>query len=160
MAAVDSGAPAGAAPAAPAPLPSAPERAMHRTYHGEHHPQGEPSPDIELEQMPSSKSTTAFAGAGYQPGSSSESGSAAAAAVTPGKNTATVAVTETGIGPDLEGSRPPSSMHTHDGVEVVAMQSMTDPYMNRFRLLATCLVNFGNGMNDSAPGALLPAMMT
>lgn len=30
--------------------------------------------------------------------------------------------------------------------------------MNKWRVLAACLVYFGNGMNDSAPGALIPYM--
>lgn len=38
------------------------------------------------------------------------------------------------------------------------MQGVWDPYMNRFRLLSICLMNFGNGLNDSAPGALIPYM--
>jgi hypothetical protein len=42
------------------------------------------------------------------------------------------------------------------GVE--ALQSVWNPYMNRFRLLSACLMNFANGMNDSAPGALIPYM--
>jgi len=28
--------------------------------------------------------------------------------------------------------------------------------MNRFRVLSVCLLNFGNGLSDSAPGALIP----
>jgi hypothetical protein len=38
------------------------------------------------------------------------------------------------------------------------MQSVWEPYMNRFRLLAMCLILFGNGLNDSAPGPLIPYM--
>lgn len=30
------------------------------------------------------------------------------------------------------------------------------PAMNRWRVLAACLIYFGNGMSDSAPGALIP----
>jgi hypothetical protein len=41
-----------------------------------------------------------------------------------------------------------------DGVE--AMQSFSNPPMNKFRMLSVCLLNFGNGLNDSAPGALIP----
>ena len=59
---------------------------------------------------------------------------------------------------DLEASRPttPSGFRgdQDDAVEVV--ESMWDPYMNRFRLLSACLMNFGNGLNDSALGALIP----
>lgn len=59
---------------------------------------------------------------------------------------------------DLEMSRPPSPDIPVDGVEV--LPSIWEPYMNRFRLLSTCLVNFRNGLNDSAPGALIPYMET
>jgi hypothetical protein len=43
-----------------------------------------------------------------------------------------------------------------NGVE--ALQSVWDPHMNRYRLLSACLMNFANGVNDSAPGALIPYM--
>jgi hypothetical protein len=36
------------------------------------------------------------------------------------------------------------------------MQSFSNPPMNRFRMLSVCLMNFGNGLSDSAPGALIP----
>jgi fucose permease len=32
--------------------------------------------------------------------------------------------------------------------------------MNRFRVLSCCLIYFGNGLNDSAPGALIPYIET
>ena len=38
------------------------------------------------------------------------------------------------------------------------VQSWSNPPINRWRVLSCCLVYFGNGMNDSAPGALLPYM--
>jgi fucose permease len=38
------------------------------------------------------------------------------------------------------------------------VQSWRSPYMNKWRVLSVCLMWFGNGMNDSAPGALLPSM--
>lgn len=41
-----------------------------------------------------------------------------------------------------------------DGVE--ALQSIWDPYMNRFRLATISLINLANGLNDSAAGAVLP----
>jgi hypothetical protein len=56
---------------------------------------------------------------------------------------------------DLEISRPPSPIHNEeDGV--YAMQSFSSPPMNRFRMLSVCLMNFANGLSDSAPGALIP----
>ena len=37
-----------------------------------------------------------------------------------------------------------------------ALKSILDPYKNRFRFASVCLMNFLNGLNDSAPGALIP----
>ena len=54
---------------------------------------------------------------------------------------------------ELEMSRPPSPTHD-DAVDVV--QSVWQPAMNKYRLLSACVMNFGNGVNDSAPGALIP----
>ena len=54
---------------------------------------------------------------------------------------------------ELEMSRPPSPM-SEDVVDVV--QTLSNPPMNRYRLLSACMMCFGNGLNDSAPGALLP----
>ena len=42
----------------------------------------------------------------------------------------------------------------NEAVNVV--QSVTNPPMNKWRLLATCLMNLGSGLNDSAPGPLIP----
>lgn len=61
------------------------------------------------------------------------------------------------VTPDLEMSRPASPVLNHeDGVE--ALQSMWEPYMNRFRLLSACSLNLMNGMNDAAAGPLIPHM--
>ncbi|KAH7129145.1 major facilitator superfamily domain-containing protein [Dactylonectria macrodidyma] len=38
------------------------------------------------------------------------------------------------------------------------MPSLKVPFMNRFRLLAVCVANFGNALNDGAAGALIPYM--
>lgn len=56
---------------------------------------------------------------------------------------------------ELEMSRPPSPEY-HDAAEVV--QTWTNPPINKWRLLSACLMNLGNGMNDAAPGALIPYM--
>ena len=56
---------------------------------------------------------------------------------------------------ELEMSRPPSPEY-HDATEV--MQSWTKPPINKWRLLSACFMNFGNGLNDAAPGALIPYM--
>lgn len=59
--------------------------------------------------------------------------------------------------PDLETSRPVSPVLGHeDGVE--ALQSLWDPYMNRFRLLSACSLNLMNGLSDAASGPLIPYM--
>ncbi|KAG8527584.1 uncharacterized protein KY384_007737 [Bacidia gigantensis] len=39
-----------------------------------------------------------------------------------------------------------------------ALQTLSSPPINKYRVLAACLMNFGNGLNDSAPGALIPYM--
>ncbi|KAH6673976.1 major facilitator superfamily domain-containing protein [Plectosphaerella plurivora] len=63
-------------------------------------------------------------------------------------------------GDDLEMSRPASPTPGGGGGDAHAepLQSMWDPYMNRWRLLAACLMNFANGLHDSSPGALIPYM--
>jgi hypothetical protein len=38
------------------------------------------------------------------------------------------------------------------------IQTTWEPYRNRFRVLAACLSSFANGMNDSAPGALIASI--
>jgi hypothetical protein len=44
---------------------------------------------------------------------------------------------------------------TYDSSQI---QTVWHPYGNRFRVLAACLTCFGNGMNDSAPGALIASI--
>lgn len=39
------------------------------------------------------------------------------------------------------------------------VQSFFNPPQNRFRMLATCLLNFGNGLSDAAAGPLIPEMI-
>ncbi|KAI9053069.1 hypothetical protein LZ554_003338 [Drepanopeziza brunnea f. sp. 'monogermtubi'] len=60
---------------------------------------------------------------------------------------------------DLEASRPdtPASEHVR---ETEALQSFSFPPMNKYRMSSVCLMNFGNGLSDSAPGALIPYMET
>ena len=48
-------------------------------------------------------------------------------------------------------SPPPS--HASDQI-----QTLWNPYKNRFRVLASCMTAFANGLNDSAPGALLTSV--
>ena len=54
---------------------------------------------------------------------------------------------------ELEDSGPPSPLSL-DGVEI--KQTWTSPPINKYRVLSACLMCFGNGMNDAAPGALIP----
>jgi hypothetical protein len=62
--------------------------------------------------------------------------------------------TPEGRDPDLERSRPPSPLPVDRIVE--ALPTWREPFMNRFRLLAVCIANLVNGLNDSAAGALIP----
>jgi hypothetical protein len=62
------------------------------------------------------------------------------------------------VNPDLEMSRPVSPAPSIDGVE--ALHGVWEPYMNRFRLAAVCLMYLTGGLNDSAAGALIPYMET
>lgn len=61
---------------------------------------------------------------------------------------------------DIEMSRPASPRNQEgqeeDGVDVV--QTILNPPMNRFRMASVSLLNFANGLSDSAPGALIPYM--
>jgi len=43
-------------------------------------------------------------------------------------------------------------------LEIDQVQTVWNPYWNRFRVLAACLTSFANGMNDSAPGALIASI--
>lgn len=54
---------------------------------------------------------------------------------------------------ELEMSRPPSP-DSHEATDVV--QTWTRPPINKWRVLSACLMNFGQGLNDAAPGALIP----
>ncbi|KAI9821840.1 MAG: hypothetical protein M1827_002422 [Pycnora praestabilis] len=38
------------------------------------------------------------------------------------------------------------------------VQTLSNPPMNKWRLMSACLMVLGNGMNDSAPGALIPSV--
>ncbi|KAL2011571.1 hypothetical protein VTN00DRAFT_4289 [Thermoascus crustaceus] len=53
---------------------------------------------------------------------------------------------------DLESSNPPTPKK-HGAVD--AVKSLSTP-KNKRRLLSACMMNFANGLNDSAPGALIP----
>ncbi|KAI4141066.1 MAG: hypothetical protein L6R39_005517 [Caloplaca ligustica] len=56
---------------------------------------------------------------------------------------------------ELEESRPPTPRNE----EIVqALQTLSSPPINKWRFGSCCLSNFANGLNDSAPGALIPYM--
>jgi hypothetical protein len=110
-------------------IPVAPQKALPRVYHSVH---SIPDP-IELDKLQ-------WGGKLNGP---------------PGSGTASPSGYQTPVAPtDLEMSRPPSPRNEQDGVD--AMQSFSNPPMNRFRMLSVCLMNFGCGLIDSAPGALIP----
>lgn len=54
---------------------------------------------------------------------------------------------------DLERSGPPSPQ---ERMAASILPSFSYPRMNRYRVLAACFTYFGNGLSDSAAGALLP----
>lgn len=54
---------------------------------------------------------------------------------------------------ELEASRPPTPKR---GTAASALPTFWYPRMNKWRILCSCLIYFGNGMSDSAPGALIP----
>ncbi|KAK3390730.1 major facilitator superfamily domain-containing protein [Podospora didyma] len=139
-----------------AAMPSAPTPAVQRTYPGAPAEAAEP---IELQRIDSKKPkmtvNTASSSSLNNPNQSAgPSGN--------NKNTSNIS-TYAADSTDLESSRPATplaaygnnSNGNHDGIEVEAMQSIMDPYMNRWRLAAVSLMNFNGGMTDSAPGALL-----
>ena len=57
---------------------------------------------------------------------------------------------------ELERSQP----STPKGDSTSIVPTFSFPKMNRWRVLSACLEYFGNGLNDSAPGALIPYIET
>ncbi|KAF4339451.1 bypass of stop codon 6 [Fusarium beomiforme] len=57
-------------------------------------------------------------------------------------------------GNDLEMSQPNISDQNAETVEIAP--TIWDPFMNRFRLLSTCLSQINNALSDGATGALIP----
>jgi hypothetical protein len=114
--------------------PIAPQKAVPHNYHSI--PQ-EPPDNIELDNLQWGAKLTGPAGSGP---------------VTPSG-------VDTPNGPnDLEMSRPSSPVPENESFE--AMQSFSNPPMNRFRMLSICLMTLAQGLNDSAPGALIPYIET
>jgi hypothetical protein len=114
------------------PIPIAPQKAFERTYHSVPLPQGPNA--IELDNL---QWGSRLNGTRDESGHNSPSG------------TQTPRVT------DLEMSTLATPNENEQaGVDVV--QTFSNPPMNRCRMLSVCLMLFGNGMCDSAPGALIP----
>ncbi|ROV99467.1 hypothetical protein VMCG_06306 [Cytospora schulzeri] len=113
--------------------PAIPARSVTKTYAAV--PQRDTTTSIELGRISAGPATPAVAPASFRSGITTPS--------------------------DLESSRPaspaagPATGH-EDGVE--ALQDLWDPYMNRFRLMSACFMNFLDGLNDSASGPLIPYM--
>lgn len=116
-------------------LPAAPAKAVPRTYPGAPH---RDEFSIELSRI----NTAANAG------DTTNSTPRGSAAPSRGQSPARTP----NAGSDVEMSRPSSP------TPFEVLQSISDPHMNRYRMAASCLMNFGNGLNDSAPGALIPYM--
>ncbi|KAK4617861.1 Bypass of stop codon protein 6 [Fulvia fulva] len=58
---------------------------------------------------------------------------------------------------ELESSQPPTPTRQ---TAASVVPSWSYPRMNKWRILCACLIYFGNGMSDSAPGALIPYIET
>jgi fucose permease len=56
---------------------------------------------------------------------------------------------------ELECSQPPTPRQS---TAASVIPSFFYPHMNKWRVLAACLIYFGNGMSDAAAGALIPSM--
>jgi len=111
-------------------IPNIPEKALPRIYHSV--PQAPPD-TIELDNLQWDAKLTG----------------------PPESGTVTLSGVEIPVVPeDLEMSRPVTPNQESDGFE--ALQSIMNPPMNRFRMLAVCMISFCTGLNDSAPGALIP----
>jgi hypothetical protein len=63
------------------------------------------------------------------------------------------------ISPDLRGISSFEGRDTQGSVPISEqLQTIWNPYKNRFRVITACLTAMANGMNDSAPGALIATM--
>jgi hypothetical protein len=56
------------------------------------------------------------------------------------------------------GSSDEDRVHQRHGLISEQVQTIWNPYKNRFRVMAACMTTLGNGMNDSAPGALIASL--
>lgn len=123
-----------------AEIPTTPQKAKARTYHSVPHSRAA-SPDIELESMQWNYSIPQTP-TGYQ---------------TPA-GIQTPASEKSPFFQDVEMKRIPSLIRelSADNGNVEALQSFSNPPMNRYHMLCICLFTLGQGLSESAPGALLP----
>ena len=118
-------------------IPIAPQKVFERSYHSVPLPQGPDAIDLDSIQW-----------------GTKHNGPRGESSYNTTSGTQTPGVTE---GTDLEMSRP-ASPHDSEQPGVDVVQTFSNPPMNRFRMLSVCLMLFGNGLGDSAPGALIPYM--
>ncbi|KAK8051897.1 hypothetical protein PG993_003282 [Apiospora rasikravindrae] len=140
-------------------LPAAPERVVSRTYPAVPHRDD----DIEL-QATTTTTTKPRAHRQLTRPSSSSGPLSSPAGSRDGEAEVPTQTTAASGGGGVSG---PSSRTSSTGggatgeVEAVeAMQSLSDPPMNRYRLVSICLMQLLGGLNDAAPGALIPYMET
>jgi hypothetical protein len=115
-------------------IPTAPQKAKTHTYHS-------------VPQPPSDLNLDGIQWGAVLTGPPSRTGSGVASPVSGAQTPRTPN--------DLEMSRPQSPTEAEiDGVEV--LQSWSDPSINKYRMASVALQNLGEGLNDSAPGALIP----
>lgn len=131
-------------PVAAPQAPRAPQKSVTRTYHSVQQPNA-----IELDSLkwgqninrPSASGTTT-------PGVETPSGWSTPGWQSPGWQTPQTPSA-------LEMSRP----QTPNDAPGHALQSFSNPPKNKYRMTATCLLNFSNGLSDAAAGPLIPKMI-
>ncbi|KAK7958403.1 bypass of stop codon protein 6 [Apiospora saccharicola] len=133
-------------------LPAAPGRVFSRT-----HPAGpQRHDDIELQ---ATRPRTQ-----HQQHTKSPSGSLSSPVVGSLDGEAVSTRTAVGGGGGVSGPSSPALSTAGGGTggtdAVEAVQSLSDPLMNRYRLMSICLMQLQGGLNDAAPGALIPYMET
>jgi len=67
-------------------------------------------------------------------------------------------VTPSPLTSEVEAQKPPNSQDINFPLSGPSSGKIPNPYRNRFRVLASCMAAFGNGTNDSAPGALIASI--
>ncbi|TGO88672.1 hypothetical protein BPOR_0148g00050 [Botrytis porri] len=116
-----------------------PQKSVTRTYHTAQQPHA-----IELDNLQwGSNVNRPSASGNTTPGAEPGSGW-----TTPGWQSSTTPSA-------LEESRP----QTPNNEPEYIVQSFSNPPKNRYRMAATCLLNFGNGLSDAAAGPLIPKMI-